>query len=114
MPTDDSLVEYVRFLNEITRNKKNIRMSDWSGLSRMQTAAYTNTKFNNVKPQILVIRNALEKDLNSMNDATVRSNLKNEIFKDEYADILGKDGPQAAEDFIDKNIRTANLGFEQT
>jgi len=113
MPTDDSLVEYVRFLNQITRDKKNIRMSDWSGLSRMQTAAYTNTKFNNVKPQILVIRNALEKDLNSMNDATVRSNLKNEIFKDEYADILGKNGPQAAEDFIDKNIRTANLGFNR-
>ena len=113
MPTDDSLVQYVRYLNEITRNTGHIRMSDWSGLSRMQTAAYTNTKFNNVKPQILVVRNALERDLNSMNDATVRSNLKNEIFKDEYADILAKDGPQAAEDFIDRNIRTANLGFNR-
>ena len=90
MPTDDSLVQYVRYLNEITRNTGHIRMSDWSGLSRMQTAAYTNTRFNNVKPQILVVRNALEKDLNSMNDATVRSNLKNEIFKDEYADYFSK------------------------
>lgn len=112
-PADDSLMQYIQFLNDITRNSDYIRMSDWAGLSRMQTAAYTGTKFNNVKPQILVIRNALEKDLNSMNEATVKSNLKEKIFKDEYEEILGREGPQAADDFIEKNIRAANSGYQQ-
>jgi hypothetical protein len=112
-PADDPLVQYVQFLNDITRNDNYIRMSDWSGLSRMQTAAYTGTKFKNVKPQILVIRNAMEKDLNSMGEATVRSNLKDKIFKDEYAAKLADEGPQAAEDFIDQQIRVANSGFNQ-
>ena len=87
-PADDPLVQYVDFLNQISRNSEYIRMSDWSGLSRMQTAAYTGTKFKNVKPQILVIRNAMEKDLNSMGEATVRTNLKDKVFKDEYKNIL--------------------------
>jgi len=112
-PADDPLVQYVQYLNDITRNNDYIRMSDWSGLSRMQTAAYTGTKFKNVKPQILVIRNAMEKDLNSMQEATVRTNLKDKIFKDEYKNILDSEGPQAAEAFIDKQIRTANSGFNQ-
>jgi len=112
-PADDSLIQYVQFLTDITRNSNYIRMSDWSGLSRMQTAAYEGTKFNNVKPQILVIRNALERDLNSMNEATVKTNLKNDIFKDEYQAILQKDGPQAADDFIETNIRAARSGYKQ-
>jgi len=112
-PADDSLMQYIQFLTDLTRNSDYIRMSDWAGLSRMQTAAYEGTKFNNVKPQILVIRNALEKDLNSMNEATVKANLKNKIFKDEYESILNKDGPQAADDFIDTQIRAANSGFQQ-
>ena len=112
-PADDSLIQYVQFLNNITQNKNYIRMSDWAGLSRMQTAAYEGTRFNNVKPQILVIRNALEKDLNSMNEATVKTNLKNDVFKDEYQAILQKDGPQAAEDFIESNIRAAKAGYQQ-
>jgi hypothetical protein len=112
-PADDPLVQYIQFLNDITRNDKYIRMSDWSGLSRMQTAAYTGTKFKNVKPQILVIRNAMEKDLNSMQEATVRTNLKDKIFADEYKNILDSEGPQAAEAFIDKQIRVANSGFNQ-
>ena len=112
-PAEDSLMQYIQFLSDLTRNDDYIRMSDWAGLSRMQTAAYEGTKFNNVKPQILVIRNALEKDLNSMNEATVKANLKNKIFKDEYQSILQKDGPQAADDFIDTQIRAANSGFQQ-
>lgn len=112
-PADDPLVQYVQYLNDITRNNDYIRMSDWSGLSRMQTAAYTGTKFKNVKPQILVIRNAMEKDLNSMGEATVRTNLKDKIFADEYKNILDSEGPQAAEAFIDKQIRVANSGFNQ-
>lgn len=112
-PADDPLVQYIQFLNDITRNDKYIRMSDWSGLSRMQTAAYTGTKFKNVKPQILVIRNAMEKDLNSMGEATVRTNLKDKVFADEYKNILDSEGPQAAEAFIDKQIRAANSGFNQ-
>lgn len=112
-PADDPLVQYVQFLNDMTRNSEYIRMSDWTGLSRMQTAAYTGTKFKNVKPQILVIRNAMEKDLNSMGEATVRTNLKDKIFKDEYKNLLDSEGPQAAEDFIDQQIRVANSGFNQ-
>ena len=112
-PAEDSLMQYIQFLSDLTRNDDYIRMRDWAGLSRMQTAAYEGTKFNNVKPQILVIRNALEKDLNSMNEATVKANLKNKIFKDEYQSILQKDGPQAADDFIDTQIRAANSGFQQ-
>lgn len=112
-PADDPLVQYVKYLNNITENQSYIRMSDWSGLSRMQTAAYTGTKFKNVRPQILVIRNAMEKDLNSMQEATVRTNLKDKIFKEEYNNILNTDGPQAAEAFIDKQIRAANSGFNQ-
>ncbi len=112
-PADDTLMQYIQFLSNLTRNDDYIRMSDWSGLSRMQTAAYEGTAFNNVKPQILVIRNALEKDLNSMNEATVKANLKNKIFKDDYQSILEKDGPQAADDFIDTQIRAANSGFQQ-
>lgn len=112
-PADDPLVQYVKYLNNITENSDYIRMSDWSGLSRMQTAAYTGTKFKNVRPQILVIRNAMEKDLNSMQEATVRTNLKDKIFKEEYNNILNTDGPQAAEAFIDKQIRAANSGFNQ-
>jgi hypothetical protein len=112
-PAEDPLIQYINFLRQTTDNNDYIRMSDWSGLSRMQTAAYEGTKLNNVKPQILVIRNAMEKDLNSMNEAMVKDNLKNKVFKDEYQNILKTDGPQAADDFIEKNIRAANQGFQQ-
>jgi|TARA_R100000149_G_C5880311_1_gene145268 hypothetical protein len=112
---DDPMVQYIKYLNDVSRNYQgeNIRISDWVGLSRAQTSAYTNTKFGNVRNQLLVIRNAMEKDLNSLNEATSRANLKEVIFKDEYKQILETQGPEAAEAFIDKQVRTANLAFNR-
>lgn len=109
---DDPLVQYIKYLNSSAVGN-HIRLSDWQGLSRMQTNAYMGTKFKGVKPTILVIRNALEKDLNSLNEATVRSNLKNDIFKKEYSNLLETQGPQAAEAFLDTQIRTANQAFSR-
>ena len=105
---DDPMMQFVKYLSGLPEN---IRLSDWQGLSRMQTNAYSNTKFKGVRPTILTIRNAMEKDLNSLNEATVRSNLKDKIFKEQYDALLNSQGPQVAEEFIDTQIRIANQAF---
>ena len=110
---DDPLVQYVKYLNDTTQNREAIRISDWMGLSRMQTAAYTGSKYNNVKSQLLVIRNAMESDLNSLQTANSREALKTKVFKNEYDQILKEQGPEAAEAFIDRQVRTANLAFNR-
>lgn len=105
---EDPLIAFTTYLNSLPNY---IRLSDWSGLSRMQTNAYSNTKFKSVKPTLINIRNAMERDLNSLNEATVRSNLKDKIFKQEYDAELAANGPQAAEAFLDRQIRAANQTF---
>ena len=108
---DDPMVQYVKYLNDITQNKNYIRISDWQGLSRMQTAAYTGSKYNNVKNQLLVVRNAMENDLNSLQTVTGRANLKDNVFKNQYDQVLKEEGPEAAEAFLDKQVRAGNTAF---
>ena len=112
-PADDPLFQYIAFLKNVTSRNPYIRMSDWSGLSRMQTAAYEGSKYRNVKPQILVVRNALERDLNSMQEATYKENLKTKIMKEEYDNVVASNGPQAGEDFIQNRVNAAKRGFQQ-
>ena len=112
-PADDPLFQYMVYLRQMTSQNPYIRMSDWSGLSRMQTSAYEGTKYRNVKPQILVVRNALERDLNSMQEATYKENLKTKIMKEEYDNIVASNGPQAGEDFIQNKIAQAKKGYQQ-
>lgn len=109
---DDPMVQYIKYLNDITKNGKDyIRISDWQGLSRMQTAAYTGSKYNNVKNQLLIVRNAMENDLNSLQTVTGRANLKENVFKNQYDQILKEEGPEAAEAFLDKQVRAGNTAF---
>ena len=77
----------------------------------MQTAAYTGSKYNNVKNQLLVVRNAMENDLNSLQTVTGRANLKENVFKNQYDQVLKEEGPEAAEAFLDKQVRAGNTAF---
>ena len=106
---DDPMVTYINYLNDVGRGG-NIRISDWLGLSKLQTAAYTGSRYKNVNDQLIVVRSALERDLNSMHEATQRDNLK-KIFKTEFDNIATEQGPAAAEAFIDRQIRTAEAAF---
>ena len=110
---DDPMIQYVKLLNDVTNRSDRIRMSDWLGLSRAQTAAYTGSKFKNVKSTLLNVRNAMELDLNSLKTANSKEALKQGVFKTEYDQILKEQGPEAAEAFIDKQVRTADVAFNR-
>jgi len=122
---DDSMVAYIKYLNSLGEGgtryvdgnavdiPKFLRISDWDGLSTMQTAAYSGSKYRNVNSQLITIRQGMERDLNSLNLAQNRDTLRQNIFKDEYNDILNSQGAQAAEEFIDQRIKYADLAFNQ-
>jgi hypothetical protein len=117
---DDPLVAYMKYLNTIGNYSYRtdvpanyIRLSDWQGLSRMQTVAYSNSKYRTVANQIDAVRYAMERDLNSLQQATVRDELKEKIFKERYNELLSAQGPAKAEEFIDTQIKTAGAAFQR-
>lgn len=112
---DDPMVAFIKYLNDLggSSEKPFIRISDWKGLSRMNTAAYTNSKYKTVKDSQLLIRNALERDLNSMNVAANRDVLKTNIFKSDYDRIAADEGAEMAERFIDDKINYAKAAFSR-
>ena len=116
---DDPLVQFINYLSKLgekvggEEGSNFIRISDWKGLSRMNTNAYSNSKFRTVKDAQLLIRNSLERDLNSMNVATNRDVLKGNIFKEEYDKVLNESGVEAAEAFIDQRIGFAKAAFSR-
>jgi hypothetical protein len=107
---DDPMMQLVKYYSNLNNY---IRLSDWQGLARMQTNAYSNTKFKGVRDTLKLIRNSLERDLNSMGEATVRSNLKDKILKEQYQSVLNSEGPQAAEAFLDTQIRISRQAFQK-
>jgi len=107
---DDPMMQLVKYYSNLNDY---IRLSDWQGLARMQTNAYSNTKFKGVRDTLTLIRNSLERDLNSMGEATFRSNLKDKILKEQYQSVLNSEGPQAAEAFLDTQIRIARQAFQK-
>jgi hypothetical protein len=106
---DDPMVTYLNYLEEVGK-QDHIRISDWLGLSKLQTAAYSASNYKNVNDQLIMVRSALERDLNSLSDATQRDTLK-KIFKDDYNQLVQEQGPAAGEAFIDSRIRTAEAAF---
>lgn len=112
---DDPLVQFINYLSKLGGEEGDqfIRISDWKGLSRMNTNAYTNSKFKTVRDAQLLIRNSLERDLNSMNVAANRDVLKGNIFKEEYDKVLNENGVEAAESFIDQRIGFAKAAFSR-
>ena len=106
---DDPMVNYLNYVEDVSK-RDHIRISDWLGLSKLQTAAYSASKYKNVNDQLITIRSALERDLNSLSDATQRDTLK-KIFREDYDQLVQEQGPAAAEAFIDSRIRTAEAAF---
>jgi len=106
---DDPMVNYFNYLEEVGK-QDHMRISDWLGLSKLRTAAYSSSNYKNVNDQLIMIRSAMERDLNSLSDATQRDTLK-KIFKNDYDQLAQEQGPAAAEAFIDSRIRTAEAAF---
>lgn len=110
---DDPMVQYLDFLEDLSRRDQNhIRISDWLGLSKLQTAAYSASKYKNVNSQLIAVRSALEKDINSMHEVANRDTLK-KIFEGDYKKLLESEGPAAAEAFIDGRITHAQAAFNR-
>jgi len=117
---EDPLIDYVRYLNRLsdpgrfsnTGEPGFARLSDLLGLSRMQTKAYSSSKYKVVDNTIIKLRRAFELDVNSINEATNRGAVKDKILRDEYQQLLAQEGPEAAEALIDKHVKGAALALK--
>ena len=109
---DDSMLEFLRYIERLGEKGDYVQLSELNALTRMNTNAYTNTTFKDVSGTQIGFRLALERDLNSLSEATVRSNLKDKIFKDAYEQELKANGPEAAEAFLDNQLSKAQLAFQ--
>ena len=118
---DDPMINYIRYLNSIsdpnaylsTGKAGYARLSDMLGLSKMLTQAYSGSRFKVVDNEVIRFKKAFEQDVNSLGEATNRNVLKDDIFKNEYNELLNSQGAEAAEAFLDKNIVAAKSGLKQ-
>jgi len=118
---DDPMINYIKYLNDIsdpnaylsTGKAGYARLSDMLGLSKMLTKAYSGSQFKMVENEVIRFKKAFEQDINSLGEATNRNVLKDDIFKNEYNELLSGQGAEAAEAFLDKNIMAAKSALKQ-
>jgi hypothetical protein len=103
--TGDPLALFYRYVNQIDEF---ITPKEYKGLIGTLNKAIESTNYQNIRPQLWSIREALEKDLNSFGGKITKENfLKDEGTKNIYENLVKTQGKEAAELDLRKKLTEA-------
>ena len=103
--TADPLALFYRYVNQIGDF---ITPKEYKGLIGQLNAAIEKTAYQNIRPQLWTIREALENDLNSFGGKITKENfLKDEGIKAAYDGAVKTQGKEAAELELSKKVNEA-------
>ena len=103
--TADPLATFYRYVNQLGDF---ITPKEYKGLIGQLNAAIEKTTYQNIRPQLWTIREALENDLNSFGGKITKENfLKDEGTKTIYEGIVKTQGKEAAELDLSKKLNEA-------